>query len=106
MIQEAENKETGIVSARAAALRCYTPILKPMTLEEVKGANRAWIEVMAEGWDVQFVEMFKRRGGVVFQTPGSEQWYGVLYDDYGRTWRCWERKPTDEERSAAEWIMD
>ena len=23
--------------------------------------------------------------------------------DYGKTWRCWAEKPTDEERQAAEW---
>lgn len=23
--------------------------------------------------------------------------------DYGKTWRCWAEKPTDEERKAAEW---
>ena len=23
--------------------------------------------------------------------------------DYGKTWRCWAEKPTDEERMAAEW---
>lgn len=23
--------------------------------------------------------------------------------DYGYTWRCWENRPTDEEREAAEW---
>lgn len=98
--------ERAVENARTAALRCYTPIfkpLKPMTLEEVKGASRAWMEVETEGWDMQFVKMDKRSGGVVYQTPGSEQLYGVLYDDYGKTWRCWDREPTDEERSAAEW---
>lgn len=24
-------------------------------------------------------------------------------DDYGKTWRCWSRRPTDEERRAAKW---
>lgn len=103
MVTGFDSEEEAIEAARAAALRRYTPPIKPMALEEVKGANRAWIEVMAEGWDVQFVEMNKRSGGVVYQTPGSEQLYGVLYDDYGKTWRCWDSKPTEKERSAAEW---
>lgn len=24
--------------------------------------------------------------------------------DYGKTWRCWAEKPSEEERAAAEWI--
>ena len=27
-----------------------------------------------------------------------------LLDSYGKTWRCWAEKPTDEERKAAEWL--
>lgn len=106
-IEWGENYDVALKTATEYALRRNTPILKPlnpMTLEEVKGASRAWIEVMAEGWDMQFVEMDKRSGGVVYQTPGSEQLYGVLYDDYGKTWRCWESKPTEEERSTAGWL--
>ena len=25
-------------------------------------------------------------------------------ESYGKTWRCWAEKPTDEERKAAEWL--
>ena len=25
-------------------------------------------------------------------------------DKYGKTWRCWAEKPTEEERKAAEWL--
>ena len=27
----------------------------------------------------------------------------ILWDAYGKTWRCWATKPTDEERAAAQW---
>ena len=27
-------------------------------------------------------------------------------DNYGKTWRCWPRRPTEEERKAAEWDED
>lgn len=29
--------------------------------------------------------------------------YVLKLYDYGKTWRCWARKPTDEERKAAKW---
>lgn len=92
--------EEALGAAKAAALRRYTPLLKPMTLEEVdehvrsNDANPLWIEdktgypsdewiLAATVW--QMCKIMRNR------------------DEYGKTWRCWERKPTDEERSAAEW---
>lgn len=27
-----------------------------------------------------------------------------LLDKYGKTWRCWAERPTDDEREAAEWL--
>ena len=29
--------------------------------------------------------------------------YNFCWCDYGKTWRCWAEKPTEEERKAAEW---
>ena len=37
-------------------------------------------------------------------TAGLERRYpDELDDEYGQTWRCWLRKPTDEERAAVPW---
>lgn len=69
------------------------PSLKPMTWEEVKSASEcAWIE------DKKFDYASGYRS-----SDGVRGWAKVLQEDYGKTWRCWSRKPTDEERSAAEW---
>ena len=32
---------------------------------------------------------------------GRVHWLNL--DDYGRTWRCWNDVPTEDERKAAEW---
>ena len=37
-----------------------------------------------------------------FEKDGDEYRYFVE-TEYGKTWRCWSRKPTDEERKAAKW---
>ena len=78
---------------KAAALRRYTPPIKPMTLEETKNASEwAWIED----------KIFACTSG--YHSPdGVRGWAKALKESYGKTWRCWERKPTDEERSAAGW---
>lgn len=51
----------------------------PLYLEEVDGDV---------GWEISY-----KLRGLCFYAK----------DDYGKYWRCWEREPTDEERSAAEW---
>ena len=35
----------------------------------------------------------------------SEEDVKLMRYDYGKTWRCWPRRPTDEERKAAKWEM-
>ena len=32
-----------------------------------------------------------------------KSYYLLEKDQYGKTWRCWTRRPTDEEREAAKW---
>lgn len=34
----------------------------------------------------------------------SEEDVKLMRFDYGKTWRCWPRRPTEEERRAAAWI--
>ena len=102
MIQEAENKETGIGSARAAALLRYTPPIKPMTLEEALERLTVWREyqdeqetkavIIKEYWNGNL----ELRGYYLFIEKPERHLYG-------KEWRCWERRPTDEERRAAEW---
>lgn len=43
-------------------------------------------------------------GDCICFTTHSEDELKLMRYDYGKTWRCWSRRPTDEERSAAEWI--
>lgn len=96
--------EEALEAAEAAALRRYTPPLRPltpMTVEEVRKEILAWLET--KDWKPQKVEMIKRTGGVVFRLADSPELYGVHYDTYNKDWRCWSHEPTDEERSAAEW---
>lgn len=77
-----------------ATLHRYEPPNKPMTLDEVKAhvkvieAEPLWLEDNEEpiyGWTYSDLVAY---------------W---LDTDYGKTWRCWPRKPTKEERQTAGW---
>lgn len=54
---------------------------------------------------------FKRGGPIIPKIANRYEW-GFLHwtdnmksdmDTYGKTWRCWAVRPTDEERSKAQW---
>ncbi|MBQ1281610.1 MAG: hypothetical protein IIY16_05140 [Oscillospiraceae bacterium] len=97
--------ENGHEKARAAALRRYTPPIKPMTLEEVwKEEDPVYVEGKNGALYIgDFYASMSAKNGWDMQTLGSAKPQLILEDDYGKNWRCWSRKPTDEERSAAEW---
>ena len=77
----------------AAALRRYEPPCRPLTPEEIdpEKYQNLFIEYRnnsCSGWECA---SYLRSGTFL---------YG---DTYGKTWRCWPRKPTEAERKAAGW---
>jgi len=91
--------------SEAAALSLFTPPIKPMTLEEVwKEEDPVWVEGKNGALYIgDFYASMSAKNGWDVQTLGSVKPRLMLEDYYGKTWRCWERKPTDDERSAAGW---
>lgn len=99
--------------AKEAALRRYTPpqpmtLQKPMAkLEEALGKE---IDIEIKGEDrfrkvsiPVHARMAKQFEIIVPRNIAHIAPVILPVEDYGKTWRCWERKPTDEERSAAGW---
>jgi len=98
------------------------PIL-PLTLDEVieksknVSDNVVWLESPDKEYGYDDTECvpallsnFSRVGASGIQYVRFLVWpkHEVIFPandeiNYGRTWRCWPRKPTDEERGAAEW---
>ena len=107
-----DTEEKAIENARAAALRRYTPPIKPMTLEELMAAYDAREDHV---WPYEARPPFLFLDSHIVANDNCwipwclvremvETGYRkYTRESYGKTWRCWERKPTDEERSAAEW---
>lgn len=83
-----------------------------MILEEVKGMKRLTICAVEQRSKVIKNTFNAEYGGIV--TLGNENFLDFgLYGDtnryrrteagYGKTWRCWTSRPTDEQRKAVKW---
>lgn len=83
-----------------------------MTLEEVKEMKRLTICAVEQRSKVITNTFNVEYGGIV--TLGNKNFLDFgLYGDtnryrrteagYGKTWRCWTAKPTDEQREAVKW---
>ena len=81
---------------------------KPLTVEELKALPEVvYIEL------APFAAVESVYAGIPFrvndiETPSIDihvldGFEGFRLDKYGKTWRCWAAKPTDEERQAAPW---
>lgn len=119
-VQSSFEEKNAEEAARAAALRRYTPPQKPMTWNEF--VRMAYPRLDGTEYPPVYVETAKaysgRQGSWIIAKPNAIRVdmrykphrafvdaHRVNLDAmaYGKTWRCWERKPTDEERSAAGW---
>ena len=77
-------------SALATALA--RPLQKPLTLEEAKTQIAVWVERLPVLSGVR---------ATIYPETYSSAYRSE--NNYGKTWRCWTTKPTDEEREAAKW---
>ena len=118
------NATTAILELEETKLRCleqikvYTDKLaeyekpnKPLTMDEIVAE---YGRTVPQGIDCAYVVEFKedgyvtrciidQMGSVVVAAWNCEAIDLMLEHDYGKTWRCWPRRPTEEERKAAEW---
>lgn len=75
-----------------------------MTVDEVQLDELVWIEVPQsdEIWPalLREVDWF---GHLKWEMVGYAIARSFLHDGYGRDWRCWTARPTDEQREAVKW---
>ena len=96
-------------AALSAAQARYLPPNRPLTLEEVKERCKGGTSA-APLW-VEFDEGINRWVRIASEKPGCILDYvtvfvSIMSSLYGKEWRCWLRKPTQEEMAAAEWGGD
>ena len=93
-------------SAYSAAMARYVEALKPLKLHEVTGSVEPCVFMELKGneairacdcvisCDLQCVEV---------SLIGSARPSWMSINLYGKKWRCWSRRPTDEERAGVAW---
>ena len=81
--------------------------LKPMTLENVKPGEVLFIEFFNQPdiERVEIVEGFAPNLVGYYEEFSRSGRHNVDEISYGQYWRCWESRPTEEEREAAPWIQ-
>ena len=81
----------------------------PLTLEEIyaKIDDEDWNVVWIEGPDSQKAEpmcpYYKEENKIVFCAPPFVRVWEETISRYGKSWRCWPRKPTPEQMAAEKW---
>ena len=82
--------------------------LRVLTLEEVKKLQyirdgAIWLELFCNGLFPTFPE-FSNKSLTFFVAIPFDGYRSVFENDwYGKTWRCWSARPTDEQREATPW---
>lgn len=85
------------------------PKMRTLTLEEIyaKIDDEDWNVVWIEGPDSQKAEpmcpYYKEENKIVFCAPPFVRVWEETISRYGKSWRCWSRKPTPEQMAAEKW---
>lgn len=100
--------QSDVIELLVGALRdaLDKPMQKPLTLEEAINSEWiVWVEI--NGWtnpragDVW--ASIRLEGYAMFAFVGESLRSHAAMNQYGKGWRCWASRPTDEERKAAAW---
>lgn len=95
--------------ALSAALHRAEPENRPLTLEEIitelgnKELDVVWVECTVLMGAVPIFPSHRHGDTAFFFAPLTRQACTETLSNYGKTWRCWPRKPTPEQMAAAEW---
>lgn len=98
-------------AALSAALRRAEPENRPLTLEEIiaelenKELDVVWVECTVLMAAVPMCPNHRHGDTAFFFVPLVQTCTAIL-SNYGKTWRCWPRKPTPEQMAAEKWEED
>ena len=106
---EGMTKEEKMAYAREAALHRAEPEMRPLTLDEIYAKlydedwNVAWIEVPDSQKAEPMFPYYKEENKIVFCAPPFVRVWKETISRYGKSWRCWPRKPTTEQMATEKW---
>ena len=75
-----------------------------MTLEEVRDNSEVvWLETKWSRAELCIVDHGESDSNWLWVSYGVDNSGNSAWKYYGKTWRCWTQRPTDEQREAAKW---
>lgn len=95
--------------ALSAALHRAEPENHPLTLEEIiaelenKELDVVWVECTVLMGAVPMFPSHRHGDTAFFFAPMTRQACTETLSNYGKTWRCWPRKPTPEQMAPEKW---
>lgn len=100
------SNEKIIERLQAAAMRRTEPKNRVLTLEELKVyTGFLWNENRYSPFDYEGDPAFVEEG-FMYAGDGNVDLRRDISDTYGKNWRCWLRKPTNEEMEGTPWAGD
>ena len=73
-----------------------------LTLEEALGGEECWVEYSNGGCGYADCYLsYTAKGADIYRTMQHD--FNVPLANYGKTWRCWTSRPTDEQMKAVKW---
>lgn len=101
-VRRKDGEDTPALCYEAAMRR---PLQKPLTLEELKALIDPGDEVVTYCEGISFCQTYATIwiDGQVIDALGLHPKENISFYSYGKTWRAWATRPTDEERAAAPW---
>ena len=73
-----------------------------LTLEEVLGGDECWVEYINGGCGYCDCYLDDDAKSIVINRILRKD-FNVSPNGYGKVWRCWSVRPTDEQRKAVKW---
>ena len=73
-----------------------------LTLEEVLGGDECWVEYINGGCGYCDCYLDDDAKSIVINRTLRKD-FNVSPNGYGKVWRCWSVRPTDEQRKAVKW---
>jgi len=79
-----------------------------LTLDEAAADQEVWTEAKLRGTEhiplfISILWLTDDAKDFELELIGTSRRAFMLANEYGKTWRCWSSKPTDEQREAAKW---
>ena len=104
-----DDEEKDALTKAIEALTAQEP--RVLTLEELRSLDGTdhfvWLEDNGEYelYDC-YAEVTTYQNNVELNTFGREVEFEPDNEEYGKTWRCWSARPTEEQRKAVKWDDD